>query len=273
MDVAEVVRDHYSRSELETVLLGALHEAGVDTDHLSVADLAPADHLHAGGLEATRHLLAQLQLTPDMRLLDVGCGLGGPGRAAAAEYGCSVLGVDLSSDFIEVGRNLTEGLGLAALVRHQRTDGDLGGLADASFDRAMMVHVGMNVPDKAALFADVRRVLRPGGLFGLFDQMRVGEGQLTYPLPWAEDDRGSFVETPDTYVRLLTDAGFVVRRREDRTAEAMTAGTPRALSPAAVFGPRFLERYAHNREATSAGILAPTLILAVAEAPEEGRPL
>ena len=45
----------------------------------------------------------------------------------------------------------------------------------------------MNLPDKPAVFAEVRRVLAEGGLFGLFEQVRTGPGTLTYPLPWAQD--------------------------------------------------------------------------------------
>ena len=90
----------------------------------------------------------------------------------------------------------------------------------------MMVHVGMNVPDKAALFAEVHRVLVPGGVFGLYEQVRAADGELTYPLPWAEDERSSFVETVEDYQRHLTAAGFSVAEVEDRTAAAAVPPTP-----------------------------------------------
>ena len=83
MDVADLVRDHYRGDDLEGAILQALADAGVDTDRLSVADLAPIDQLHAGFLPSTTYLLEQLDLGPESRLLDVGCGIGGPARVAA----------------------------------------------------------------------------------------------------------------------------------------------------------------------------------------------
>ena len=83
-------------------------------------------------------------------------------------------------------------------------------LDDGSFDAAVMVHVGMNLPEKTAVFAEVHRLLRPGGGFALYEQVRTGEGNLPYPLPWAEDERSSFVETVADYRAHLEAAGFEV---------------------------------------------------------------
>ena len=72
------------------------------------------------------------------------------------------------------------------------------GLPDASFDRASLIHVGMNIADKGAVFAEVRRLLVSDGVLGVYEQMRIGPGDLTYPLPWAVDERSSFVASPRT---------------------------------------------------------------------------
>jgi ubiquinone/menaquinone biosynthesis C-methylase UbiE len=219
--------------------------------------------LHAGFLPATRYLLERLELDDQTRLLDVGCGIGGGSRVAAATYGCPVVGIDLSPQFIRVGRQLSERVGLAGLVDLRVASGDRIDLADASIDRAMIIHVGMNIPDKPAVFAEVRRVLKPGAIFGVYEQMQVGDGEPTYPLPWAEDERSSFVETAEAYALALQSTGFVVEHTEDR--RAATAGPPGPeprLSPAAVFGPSFAERIANNIAATRAGILVPTVMIA-----------
>ena len=135
---------------------------------------------------------------------------------------------------------------------------------DASFSRAMINHVGMNIEAKDRVFAEVRRVLEPDGLFAVYEQMRVGEGDLTYPLPWADDDSSSFVETRERYAALLQAAGFRIERDEDRTAEVAAVGPPPpgALTPADLFGPGFAERIGNNIAATMVGILAPVLIVA-----------
>lgn len=263
MDVPDLVRQHYSRSDIEDAVITALAGAGTDVDHLTVGDLGSVDQMHAGFASATRDLLARLGLSADATLLDVGCGLGGPARFAAAEYGCHVVGVDLSPDFIEAARRLTARVGLDDRVRFAVTSGDGTGLSDASIDAAILVHVGMNVEDKRALFTEVARVLRPGGRFGVYEQMQVGAGPLTYPLPWAEDARTSFVEAPEAYEAALADAGFTVETVEDRTAAIVNPGPPDGtLSPGVVFGSGFMERIGNNVAATRAGDLAPVVIIA-----------
>ena len=128
----------------------------------------------------------------------------------------------------------------------------------------MINHVGMNIAAKDRVFAEVRRVLEPDGLFAVYEQMRVGDGDLTFPMPWADDEMSSFVETRERYVELLQAAGFRIERDEDRTAEVAAAGPPPpgALTPADLFGPGFAERIGNNIAATMHGILASVLIVA-----------
>lgn len=269
MGVEDLVRNHYGGADLEEMIFRGLRDAGADPEALTLDDLAAVDQLHAGFLPATRYLLDQLALAPATRLLDVGCGIGGPARVAAEAYGCPVVGIDLSPDFIRVARVLTERVGLAERVEHQVAGGSGIDFGNESFDRAMMIHVGMNIADKASVFAEIRRVLRPGGTFGLYEQMRTGRGPLTYPLPWAEDDRSSFAASPQAYAADLEAAGFVVERTEDRTpapgGPPGPPGPPPRLSPAAVFGPEFAGRLANNIADARAGRLAPVVIIARAD--------
>jgi SAM-dependent methyltransferase len=262
-DIDELVRGHYGGADFESAILAALHDAGRNTDALTVEDLAPVDQLHLGGLPATRYLLQQLDLDQQTRLLDVGCGIGGPARVASAQYACPTVGIDLSPDFVTAARSLTQRVRLSALVHHQVASGDHLDFKDGSFSRAMLIHVGMNIPDKRAVFTEVRRVLQPGGWFGLFEQMQVGDGAPSYPLPWAEDERSSFLTSPETYQADLEAAGFVVERCENRTAAASPVGGARpTLSPAAVFGAKFTERLGNNLAAARAGIIQPVLMVA-----------
>lgn len=266
MDVQQTVRSHYSREGLAAVVLEAVAASGADLEHLRPADLGSVDQLHLGGAAATAHLLDRLELGPGTPLLDVGGGLGGPARAAAAAHGCPVVSVDLSPDFVQAARTLTEQVGLGDRVEHRLGSADGLDLEAGRFRAAMMLHVGMNLPDLAAVFAEVRRVLAHGGLFGLFEQVRTGPGALTYPLPWAETEASSFVVDLDTLTDALGRAGFQVEEVEDRTPAvtqppAPTPGPP-PLSPAVVFGPGFVERLRNDRAAVHAGLLAPVVVLA-----------
>lgn len=263
MDVDDLVRGHYSGDDLEGRVLDALRRAGADVDRLRMEDLAALDQLHAGFGPATEHLLDVLGVGADTNLLDVGCGIGGPARTAAARSGCRVRGVDLSPDFVALARALSERLGLSHLVSF-----DVGSATDlpyddATFDRAMMNHVGMNIADKAGVYREVRRVLVPGGRFAVYEQMRVGDGPLTYPMPWADDEQSSFIETRTGYVALLEDAGFAVEHDEDRTPANAAAGPPApgTLSPMDLFGPAFAVRTGNNVAAAMTGDLAAVLIV------------
>jgi SAM-dependent methyltransferase len=263
MDVPDLVTRHYGIGGLAETVLSALQAHGVDTENLTAEDLAPVDELHAGGSAATQEVLRRLQLSPGQRLLDVGSGIGGPARLAAATLPVQVTGIDLTPEFVEAARDLTRQAGLDDRVTFQLGSGARMPFDEDSFDAAMMIHVGMNVDDKASLFADVRRVLRPGGRFVVFDQMRLAEGALDYPLPWADDEQSSFVETPDEYASHLSAAGFTVEATEDLTASSGPPPRgPDALSPAVVFGDDFVRRIRANIKATDAGLLAAVLVVA-----------
>jgi len=262
VNVATLVKEHYSGDDLAARVMAAVDGAAPDSTESTWVDLAGVDNLHAGGLPATRYLLSALDLSPATRLIDVGCGLGGTARCAAADHGCQVLGVDLSEDFVRAAVLLTEHVGLADLATFANNAGDLSTIEDRSFDRASMVHVGMNVPDKAALFSEVHRVLRPGGRFGLYEQMRVGDGVLTYPLPWATDERSSFVATLDDYVDALLGSGFAIDMVQNRTADAAGGPPPAGPGPEVVFGSEFATRIAHNVAASRAGILGAVVVIA-----------
>ena len=262
VDTEDLVKGHYSRDDLVDVVLAALRSEGVDTNALTYEVLAPVDNLHAGFLPATLDVIGRLALTADSSLLDVGCGLGGPARAAAATTGCRVTGVDLSSDFIAAARRLTDLVGLSERVAFESCTALGLPFEDDTFDAAMLVHVGMNIPDKAAVFGEVARTIRPAGRFIVYDQMQVGSGTVAYPLPWADDARSSFVEPPEQYVDALESAGFRVESVIDRTADVTRPPAPggASLDPGVVFGAGFGQAIGNNVRAALDGIFGAVVI-------------
>lgn len=182
--------------------------------------LAPVDEFHIGGRLATEPFISALQLSEGKQVLDLGCGLGGPARYVADATGAIVTGIDLTEEFVETGRVLTEWTGLSDRVKLvQGSILDLPFDAD-SMDAAYMIHVGMNIADKAGIAREAARVLRSGGMFAIYDVMQVGEGDMEYPAPWAASSDQSALAPPDTYEAALKSMGFELTHRIDRTAFA-----------------------------------------------------
>lgn len=210
------ISQHYTHGNLLGAIEGSVSKLGKSTDTVTVEDLAPVDEFHIGSRIATDHLLSQLQFTDQDRVLDIGCGLGGAARFVASKYGSRVDGIDLTPEYIHTGNTLCNWVGLEDKIHLHLGSALKLPFEDASFDGAFMLHVGMNIDDKAALFAEVNRVLKPGARFGVYDIMRIGDGELAYPVPWASDSGTSALETPDRYSEQLRQAGFSVSTENNR---------------------------------------------------------
>ncbi len=210
------VSAHYTQGGLIDAISKAIGEAGKSIDAVSVDDLAPVDEFHIGGRQASDDFLGQLSLSPDQHLLDIGCGLGGCARFVADRYGCQVTGIDLTDEFVETGKTLCAWVGLEDRISFQQGSALAMPFEDAAFDGAYMFHVGMNIADKATLFAEAYRVLRPGAEFGIYDVMQTGDGELTFPVPWAMTAENNAAASPAAYKEHLTAAGFTIAAERDR---------------------------------------------------------
>jgi len=271
-DFEDAVGRHYARRDLEPVIVEALRASGLDPHNLKPDDLAAIDEFHMGGRAATAAVAEALALQPAMYVLDIGCGLGGSARYFAREAGCQVTGVDLTADYVEAARALTKLVGLAGLV-----DSRMGSALDLpfpseSFDAASLIHVGMNLPDKDRLCAEVARVLQPGGRFAIYDVMRVGPGDIAYPTAWAASADTSFVVEPARYREALAAAGFTValeRNQRDLALDVFrrfrTRVAERGLPPLGLhllMGPDTPSKMANMMTALESGTIAPVLMVA-----------
>ena len=221
MSIEEEIARHYTSGTLLERIRRGLAEAGCDPERPGLDDLKPVDEFHIGGVEATRDLLAQMDLDAGARLLDLGSGLGGPARFIASTVGCHVTGIDLTEEFVATATALSAMTGLSERTSFvQGSALDLPFEAD-SFDAATLIHVGMNLPDKPALFVGAARVLRPGGVFAVYDLMRTGPGDLAYPVPWAETAATDFSAAPADYRAAAEAAGFKAAPERGRRAFAL----------------------------------------------------
>ena len=186
----------------------ALTELGHDPQNLSPEILATLEHLHSGGLATTRRQANRIAVTEDSRVLDVGCGIGGPARYLAHTYGCRVDGIDLTPELIETGRVLTERCKLADRVVLQVGNALDLPYPDQTFDVVWCQNVAMNISDKAGLLEGAYRVLKPGGLFTSTEYSVGAGGDIIFPVPWAYDSSINFLEPADVMRARYQMAGF-----------------------------------------------------------------
>ncbi len=242
---SSIARRHYEALGLLPKVQVALSAFWPEETLLSPKQLAPLDQFHTRGLQATAELANEMKLAAGMQALDLGCGLGGPARSLAATYSVDVTGVDLSESFVETARYLSERCGLADRTTFIVGDATAPPVKAASFDRIFLQHVAMNIADRATLYAAIRRALKPGGKFGMYDLV-AGVGDLHFPLPWARGPEGSHLLTMSETRDALVAAGFEVDVWRDDSEAArqwfaamQSAGPPDGPSLALVLGPDF----------------------------------
>jgi len=240
---------HYAREgELTGRILSALTAADKDLDRLTAGDLTPFDQFHSRGSQATSELAALLSPQAGQTLLDLGCGIGGPARWLASERGCKVIGLDLTEVYCRTARDLSARVRLAQQTRFVCANALHLPFPDASFELVWTQHAAMNIADKARLYREVARVLKPGGRFGLYDVMAGPGGTPHFPVPWAGSAKWSHLMAPAGVREAILATGLKERHWRDLTEEskvwsekavaAQKAGRV-AAGPALILGPEF----------------------------------
>lgn len=241
------VRDHYNAIGLTERLKTALATLDGERRPLTPEQLGTLDQFHTRGLAATAELCELAGIAPEMTVLDVGSGVGGPARFVAAAHGCRVTGVDLSEPFVDAARYLTELTGQREQVSFQTASALDLPFGAGEFDVVLLQHVAMNIADRTRLYREMRRVLKTGGKFAIFDVVLTG-GDPHYPLPWARTPATSFLLTSGATREVIEPAGFRARTWHDDTeaskawfAQLRASGPPPLLNLGLVMGPEIVQ--------------------------------
>lgn len=251
---------HYSARDIEARILAALRAAGLNPEQrLLPEELGALDHFHTGGLRASRELQELAQIQAEDRVLDIGAGLAGPARMLACALGCRVDCLELSPDFCAGAAMLNRLTGLDDRIAVHMGSALAMPFPDDSFDAVWMQNVGMNIADKRKLYAEIYRVLKPGGRFA-FQEMAAGNTATAYfPLPWATDPADSFLVAAAEMRSVLGESGFIEERFEDtsdvhlsRTAADATPAAPAQLG-LAVFVDNLTQKAANARRSLEEG--------------------
>jgi SAM-dependent methyltransferase len=205
-------------------ILGLLSGEGVDPGRMTAESVYTRglDCQNLGGfpqLQRTAEVVASLSPPgPGDLILDLGCGLGGPGRFLAERFACRVLGLDLVPERIEVARDLTKRTGLEDRVDHRVGDACALPVEAASCAQVWMLDASIHVRDKPRLFGEIARVLRPGGVLVLHDQvgplpraMRVVTRRAPYHAP-----------SLTSLLRRVEDAGLRLLLWQDTTPHILS---------------------------------------------------
>ena len=251
------VEEHYSRADLLRAIREALLRAGKDIGHLTVADLAPVDEFHIRGRQATLELARVVRPRPEDRVLDIGCGLGGASRVLASSYGCHVTGIDLTKEYCRTASGLARWVGLEDRLIYQQADALDLPFPEQSFDLAWTQHAAMNIADKARLYREAFRVLKPGGRLALYDVLQRPGGPAHFPVPWAREPSISHLVSPEEWRDLLEGAGFEILHWRETTTEGrdwfvgmsrrLAESGPPPVSFALLLGPDFVEMARNQR--------------------------
>ena len=153
--------------------------------------------------------------------------------------------------YCDAAEVLSGWVNLGDRVTFQQGDATDLPFADNLFDAAMTIHVAMNIWAKDRIYEQARRVIKPGGIFAVYDVLQGEGGDVLFPVPWAREPSISHLATPEEMESLLADAGFEVFLFRDSTRESQSwfealnarraESRPPPVTSQILFGDEFLE--------------------------------
>ena len=143
------------------------------------------------------------------RILDIGCGIGGPAMDMVREHGAHVVGIDLEAPLVQRANDAVRKADLQDRCTFQCVEPGPLPFPDASFDIIVSSGAITQTPDKAAMFGECYRVLRAGGYFSCYEWMKSHRPISDDMRYWFKMEGLTYaLETLDDYGNRLREAGF-----------------------------------------------------------------
>ncbi|CAL4147814.1 unnamed protein product, partial [Meganyctiphanes norvegica] len=179
------------------------------------------DYMSPGGEAAGKELLLRLSLRPGEKVLDIGCGTGGPATFMARHYGAQVHGLELSDNMIQLGQqrlNASEETLVKQRVKLEAADATTVQLEKAAYDVIYSRDTVCHIKDKKKLFENCMPALRSGGRVFISDFCR---GDKEPPQEFTEywKEKGFNISTFDEYALPLKAIGLKNIVKTDITNE------------------------------------------------------
>lgn len=199
----------------EQQIVDKLNADGIDLAAVTEDALQNYDQDHFGGVAANDALAALAAIDDSCDVLDVCCGMGGPSRYLAHNYGCRVTGIDLTESRIAGARKLTAMAGLDDRVTFQCANALDLPFSEKSFDVVISQEAFCHIPDKKGLVAQCVRVLKPGGRVTFTDVLATDSTTEATRQRLKREMTFHELGSLNTYRRQLESEGCVVVEAQD----------------------------------------------------------
>lgn len=236
LNYEEAINAQYGHLDLSKKILALLEKKDFDIASFTQDILSPIEELHLRGRKATIELAKAVGLNENISVLDIGCGIGGPARSLAAEFGCHITGLDLSEEYCSAAEIINNKLKLNKKIKIQQGNALYMPFNKAEFDVVFMQHVLMNIENKERLYSQIKYVLCPKGRLAFYT---ICAGLITpihFPVIWANNPDISYLLTAHKLRQLISKNGFIELSWKDQTEKILEGiqharNKPRSKNP------------------------------------------